>query len=1291
MRSGSEVMPTPWRHRLRILRRGVWYALAIGLVLMALGAGVTSQLLPLAERHPDKIAAWLSERAQRRVVFDHVETEWTRRGPLLRLDGLRIGDGTDAVPIGEAEILVAQYAGLLPGRSFTELRVRGLELVLERGADGRWSVRGLPGQQQAGGDPLSTLENLGELQVIDAKLALLAPSLGIDARLPKIDMRLRVDGSRVRAGVRAWATLDRRGAGAGAAPIDAVIDFNRKTGDGHAYFAARQADLAAWSPLLRYAGVAVDGGNGRAEAWAELRGHRFMTVTVDAAITRLALRGAASQDAPSSSRLQFDRFETHARWRVSSDGWRFDAPRLRIGSGQAQQSLDGLVLAGGKRYAVLADRVQVAPLLSMLALSDRVDPGLRRWLLAAKPLATLDDVEVAGTRGGALRAQGRIAGLGFASIGDAPGLSGLSGDFIGDADGFALRLDPKSDFIFDWPRGFGVPHAAKLQGTIAGWREGAGWRVGTGDFYARGADFGARLRGGLWFQGDGTRPRIDLVAHLDESPVIAAKGFWVKHRMSPVTVKWLDAALLGGHVRNGHAVVSGDLDDWPFRDRNGLFQADADLVGAVLKFQPEWPVAEALDGKVSFVADGFTFDGKATIAGVGIRKLHADIPRFGKAELTAQAEGGGDASKLLALLQQSPLHKEHGETLDNVAASGPANLTFGLWLPLHRDAKGSKKIEGTVELVGAKLSEKRWDLAFDDVRGRARYGDDGFDADKLEVVQDGQPGKLSLRAGASYVREKRQAFEAELQSHITSDALLDRSKDLAWLKPHLAGRSLWTVAVAIPRTAAGQSAAPTRLQLRSNLVGTALDLPAPLTKAAGVPLATSIDVALPLDSGEVQVTLGNLLSSRSRSTGGRTGVRIALGAGNVAEAPPASGVIVNGRAMTLDAIEWLSLAKADGSGGEGLKLQQLDVVANRLQLLGSSFTNTRLQVTPTAGGTRIRVEGPALAGTLFAPTAETAPLTGNFERVYWRFGKPGAVPVAANPAAAPTKADDTDPAKVPPLSFDIADLRLNDGAFGTAKLRTRPVAAGMRIEQLQIRAPKQRIDVEGDWLGRGVAARTRLGVSIDSEDVGALLAGTGFGKQVDGGKGRIRFDANWSGAPSAFKLDGLQGKLSLSATDGRLLEVEPGAGRVLGLLSLAQLPRRLMLDFRDFFSKGFAFNEIAGDIDFAAGHARSDNLVIEGPAAEIRIRGATDLRAQQFDQTIEVLPRAGNLLTVAGALAGGPVGAAIGAAANAVLKKPLGQMAAKTYRVTGPWKEPKVEVVGREQGRVSRAQPPPAG
>ncbi len=118
-------MTTLLRHRLRRVRRHVLLALALLLVGVALLVGTASQLLPMVEAHPDKVAAWLSERAGQPVAFDRLDTRWTRRGPLLQLDGLRIGQG-DGVRVGQAEVLVALYSGLLPGAPLTELRLRGL-------------------------------------------------------------------------------------------------------------------------------------------------------------------------------------------------------------------------------------------------------------------------------------------------------------------------------------------------------------------------------------------------------------------------------------------------------------------------------------------------------------------------------------------------------------------------------------------------------------------------------------------------------------------------------------------------------------------------------------------------------------------------------------------------------------------------------------------------------------------------------------------------------------------------------------------------------------------------------------------------------------------------------------------------------------------------------------------------------------------------------------------------------------------------------------------------------------
>ncbi|KAF1715460.1 TIGR02099 family protein [Pseudoxanthomonas sangjuensis] len=1276
-------MPTPLRRRLRLAQRGFWYAVAIALVCVAMLVGAVSQLLPLAERHPDRIAAWLSERAGRPVAFDHVETEWTRRGPLLRLDGLRIGEG-EGVRIGAAEVLVSMYGGLLPGHAFTELRLRGLSLTLQRGDDGAWSVRGLPGQQ-TGGDPLESLEGLGELQVVGGRLAIVAPALGWNVQLPKIDLRLRVDGGRVRAGARVLARE-------GGKPLQAALDFDRERGDGRAYLRGRPLDLADWSPLLAWAGVRLQAGQGSTESWVRLYRHRVVMATTELQLQQVVLgRGAAD----GGQRVVFDQVGGRLRWRLREGGWRLDAPALRIGMRDAKRDaakqnatkpaeplkLDGLLLAGGRDYALRAQQIEAAPLLAVLALSDFVEPDLRRWLISARPDARLSKLSLSGRRGGALRAQGHLDGVAFAAVGDAPGIDGLAGEFSGDADGFALKLDPQARLRFDWPQGFGVGHDVALRGEIAGWREGAGWRFATPALRVQGKDYAADARGGLWFQGDGTRPRIDLAAELDEAPVPVAKGFWIHHRMPAAAVEWLDAALVDGRVRNGRGLVSGDLDDWPFTQNDGCFEATGHIVGGRFKFQPDWPMLEQTDAGIAFVGNGFSVTGKGVLDGIAVEHFDAGIADFSESDLSIHANATADAARMLDLLRHSPLQKQYGEAMQGVAASGPAHGDFELLQPLHGQNAARKRLRGTVEMQGVKLSDSRWKLAFDDARGKLQYDEHGFDAERLAVKHEGQPGELSLRAGGG-VRDPKQAFEAELAASFAADALLDRAPDMAWLKPWVDGRSKWSVGVSIAKGKAANADAA-QLRLRSDLVGTALTLPAPLDKPAATALTTTIAMPLPLDSGEVQVAFGKRMALRARSNNGQTGVRVALGSDGVAEAAPAAGLVAGGRAGTLDALGWIAFANGeDGSDRGGkLPLRRIDVSADHLLMIGSDFPDTRVQLAPGADALAVALEGAALSGAVSVPDAKGAPIAGKLSRLHWRAPAPGVVAAAK----APAQPDDYNPAAIPPLALDIDDLRFADAKLGAAQLRTSQTATGMHIDRLGLASENQKIDVGGDWSGRGASARTQLRADVDSRNLGALLDDLGMKGRVRGGHGRMRLDASWAGSPADFSLANMQGGLDIDARDGQLLEIEPGAGRVLGLLSVAQLPRRLMLDFRDFFDKGFAFNRIEGKLAFGDGAARSDGLTIDGPAAEIRIRGSADLRAQQFDQTIDVLPKSGNLLTVVGAVAGGPIGAAVGAAANAVLKKPLGEIGAKTYRVTGPWKDPKVEVMGREQSRVEQA------
>ena len=140
----------------------------------------------------------------------------------------------------------------------------------------------------------------------------------------------------------------------------------------------------------------------------------------------------------------------------------------------------------------------------------------------------------------------------------------------------------------------------------------------------------------------------------------------------------------------------------------------------------------------------------------------------------------------------------------------------------------------------------------------------------------------------------------------------------------------------------------------------------------------------------------------------------------------------------------------------------------------------------------------------------------------------------------------------------------------------------------------------------------------------------------------VRYDAWWPGPPAAFALARLNGEIGFSVTDGTIRSADPGAGRMLGLMSVAALPRRLALDFRDVFGTGFSFDQASGTVRLENGHAHTDNTVLESTAATLSIVGSSDLVAKRFDYMMTVRPGVGQTLPVIGAIAGGPGGAAAG-------------------------------------------------
>jgi len=1270
-------MQSPLRRRIRHARRLFGYGVLVLLILAAVAVGLLNQLLPLVEQHPRKVAGWLSERVGQPVSFTRASGEWTRRGPRFTLDGLRIGEGERSLDIGQAELLVAVYSGLLPGEPLTELKIRELSLVLEQGEDGRWRMAGLPFEQRPGADPFETLEALGELRVDRARLSMRSPAFRRELTFARVDLRLRVDGDQLRAGLAVWAHE-------GGTPLSAAVDLQRSTWSGQAWAGGEELQLDEWSTLLADTGLVLAGA-GDVDLWARIENQRVMDVRTRAALAPFALGSRQPWWPDADGQLQsppvaFERAELLARWQVDANGWQLHAPRLRFReTGRAApRSFDGLWLAGGENFALQAPRMDLGLARALAKLSPAVPDGLRRWLHEAGPDGALRDVYVQGLRE-SWRGTARFDSLGWSPSEQRPGVQGLSGVAAFDHNGGVMRL--KDDPVrFDWDH-FRQPLDVRLSGTLGWWRDADQWTLGATGLRIRGSDFGTLLRGELRFQGEGRSPRIDLAAEVDPSDVGTAGKFWVVGKMPESTMAWLDNALQAGSVEQGRAVLAGDLADWPFREREGRFDARARLVQGQVDFNEDWPVAELLELDLVFDGPGMALDGSGEILGNRVRRVAGGIADFRDPRLRLDIDAPARGEGLQALMLASPLRERYDEHLRSARISGPATVRLELDLPLA-ERLGGRRIEGSVDLAQAQLKDPRWDIEFTEVNGRTRFSDAGFEADRLQVSFEGEPAEFTLQVGEAFTGDAALAARATLAGRFPPQLLIARHAPLAWLDDWLDGSSDWTLRLDVPPGVEGRPAPAARLAVDSDMVGTAITLPAPLAKPAGETMALSLRTPLPLASGEIELALADLLRLRAR-VGADDALTGLLQLGPGPDQPlPAQGLAVVGTAAELDAAGWIGFA----AGGDGAgNLSQVDLQIAVLDLLGSEFADTRLQLRREPGLVRVQLAGAGVVGTVEIPSDIAAGVRGQFERLHW----PEKPPPSAEALAETEAGVSDDPSRLPPLNFVVQDLRSGGLELGRAELVSVPVPAGLRVERFTTRSPGLQLLATGDWLRTAEGrSQSRFDVEFEARSLGELMTAFGLAGMIEDGRIRGLLKGEWPGSPGAFALARFTGRLSAEVGEGQLLEVEPGGGgRVLGLISLAEIPRRLSLDFSDFFDKGFGFNTMSGEFVFSGGTARTDLLLINGPAAEIRVSGSTDLRLQLYEQRIEVLPKAGGALPVIGAIAGGPVGAAVGAVAQAVLQQPLKEAARTVYRVSGPWAKPKVEVV--EKGPPP-AQPRPA-
>jgi uncharacterized protein YhdP len=219
----------------------------------------------------------------------------------------------------------------------------------------------------------------------------------------------------------------------------------------------------------------------------------------------------------------------------------------------------------------------------------------------------------------------------------------------------------------------------------------------------------------------------------------------------------------------------------------------------------------------------------------------------------------------------------------------------------------------------------------------------------------------------------------------------------------------------------------------------------------------------------------------------------------------------------------------------------------------------------------------------------------------------------------------------------------------------------------------------GWWRNTRSTQQTELDVDLDVRDAGKYLARFGLPGALRGAATQLRGQLAWAGSPQEFDYPTLNGAFSVDTGRGQFTKLDPGIGKLLGILSLQAFKRRLEGDYQDLFGEGFAFDEISGNVRIKDGVMRTDDLKIVGPSARVTITGEADIARETQNLSVRVQPTLSASVSVGAAallLANPIVGAVIGAGsllAQKIMQDPIEQIFSQRYVITGSWSDPQVE------------------
>ncbi len=254
--------------------------------------------------------------------------------------------------------------------------------------------------------------------------------------------------------------------------------------------------------------------------------------------------------------------------------------------------------------------------------------------------------------------------------------------------------------------------------------------------------------------------------------------------------------------------------------------------------------------------------------------------------------------------------------------------------------------------------------------------------------------------------------------------------------------------------------------------------------------------------------------------------------------------------------------------------------------------------------------------------------------------------------------------------------------LGRLSLEAERIPGGMGFNNVELSGENQKLVLSGQLESKrraiGHAYRRPSGSASRRAAAGPAWHYQGFNRY----RAQPLISA-WYGAGlrTSSRWPDLKGQVDVNFKNGRILSIEPGFGRILGMLALAQWIKRAQLDFSDIYQEGLTFNSIKGHFNLAGGIASTHDLVVDAVPAKIAISGDTDLVSQTVDHIVDVTPKSADAVPIAGTIMG-KVAALVGRSLTG--KDQEGFFFGSQYLVKGAWGNAEIIPMHKNDGLLQK-------